>query len=124
MKYLDKGTRVHIVSRVKRLALSSTKRMVTGIQISRKLFRSRALAVVVVLGVLLAGLALSPSMRGMHTRGGSVAAFNESISTFASNDCTTAKTAWDLGQTACAVATGAPDDRRIAWVAPMAPSHS
>jgi len=61
---------------------------------------------------------LLPSIPLSVTSGVSVAAFDESISTFASSDCATPKTVWNLGQTACAVATGAPDDRRIAWVAP------
>jgi hypothetical protein len=46
-----------------------------------------------------------------------VTAFDESITTFAA-DFTTPKSDWNLGETANAKATGSPNDRRIAWVAP------
>jgi uncharacterized repeat protein (TIGR01451 family) len=50
---------------------------------------------------------------------GSVAsASTESISTVASSDCTTPKSQWALGQTACAVVTGGSGERRIVWIAP------
>jgi uncharacterized repeat protein (TIGR01451 family) len=55
------------------------------------------------------GHRLSPS--------GRVSADTESISTTAA-DFSTPKAAWNLGETANAVAMGAPQDRRIAWVAP------
>src|SRR6266404_1724629 len=116
MKCLGDSTRVHIVSSVKRSILSSTKRGATRSPISKRLFGSRALAVGITLGMLLAGLTLSPSMRPL-THGGSVNAADESIGTFAT-DCTTPKNSWNLGETACAVATNAPADRRISWVAP------
>ena len=57
------------------------------------------------------------SSNHMGWRGSSVEAFAENISTFA-GDCTTPQTNWNLGGTVCAGATGAPEDRRIAWVAP------
>ena len=122
MKCLGDCRRVHIVNSVQRLlslSSSSAKRPATKIQISKRLFRSRALPVVIALGVLLAGLTLSPSMRGMFTRSGSVAAATESISTFTS-DCTTPSSAFNLGDTVCAVATGAPfpNQRRFQWVTP------
>ncbi|MEK6302812.1 MAG: HYR domain-containing protein [Acidobacteriota bacterium] len=65
-------------------------------------------------------MTLSPTMRGMFTRGGSATADTESISTFASSDCATPKTTWNLGETACAVATGTqfPNQRRFQWVTP------
>lgn len=66
--------------------------------------------------VLLVVLTLAPSV--LVRRGGSVTAFTESIATFANTDCATPKSSWNLGETACAVATGTPNDRRIQWVAP------
>lgn len=121
MKRLGYGTSVHILSNVKRSIFSSAKRPATGIPISKRLLRSNALPVSIAVGVLLVGLILSPSMRGMFTRGGSVAAFTESISIFES-DCTTPPTLTDFtwGDTVCAKVTGAPfpDQRRLVWVAP------
>lgn len=70
------------------------------------------------LGLLVLAFFVLPSMRINVASGVSVNAFDESISTFASSDCATPKSTWNLGQTACATATGSPDDRRIAWVAP------
>ena len=115
MKCLGDGTSVRIVRSIKRSILSSIKRPATRIPISKRLFRSNALSVSVALSVLLVAVALSASLLA---RGGSVAAFTESIGTFQSDNCTTPKTSWNLGQSACAVAIGASDDRRIAWVAP------
>ena len=73
------------------------------------------MSVILIVFFVASGL-VSPS-RDAFFPGARVDAFSESISTFAS-DCTTPKAAWNLGQTACAAATGAPDDRRIVWVAP------
>jgi len=77
-------------------------------------FRHRA----AVLLVATLALALAASLNNVSPRAGLVAAFSESIGTFASVDCTTPKTEWNLGQTACAGVTGAGDERRIVWVAP------
>ena len=60
---------------------------------------------------------LNPSNNGFPG-GGRVGAFSENIGTFAASDCSTAKTEWNLGDTICAVATGASVGRRIAWIAP------
>jgi uncharacterized repeat protein (TIGR01451 family) len=76
------------------------------------------LSVVIGATAILVGLILAPSSQLLVTRGGSAKAFDESIATFKSNDCTTPETNWNLGQTACATVTGATDERRIAWVAP------
>ena len=114
MKCLGDGTSVPIVRSIKRSILSSTNRPATRIPIS-KLFRSGALSVSLALSVLLVAVALSASLLA---RGVSVVAFTESIGTFQFDNCTTPKTSWNLGQSACAVATGASDERRIAWVAP------
>jgi len=43
---------------------------------------------------------------------------SETIGIFLAADCVTPKTAWNLGETACAVVTGVLEDRRIAWIAP------
>lgn len=115
MKRLGDATSVYISSSVKRLLLSAKRPANT---IAKRRFRSGPLLVSVTLSLLLVTLTLSPSIRGTFTRGASVTAFDETISTFASTDCSTPKTSWNLGQTACAVATGSPEDRRIAWVAP------
>src|SRR5581483_9696888 len=48
---------------------------------------------------------------------GRVSAFDETISTVA-DDFTTPKSTWNLGQSAHATASGAPQDQRIAWIAP------
>ena len=63
-------------------------------------------------------LPLATSFNDLFSGFGSSAATAESIATFASSDCTTPKSDWDLGQTACAVATGTTGKRRIVWVAP------
>src|SRR5262245_5585511 len=47
-----------------------------------------------------------------------VSAFEETICTFESSNCTTPKNSWNLGETACAVAAGTVGDRSIEWVAP------
>lgn len=84
--------------------------------ITKRVSRFRRLSLSIGLSALLVGLTLSPSIQGMFTRG-SVTAFDESIATFAA-DFTTPKSVWNLGETANAKATGSPEDRRIAWVAP------
>ena len=117
MKCLGDGTRVPIVSSVKRTILSAARRPATRIPISKRLFGSSGLAIGIALAMLLAGVTLSPSMH-LLTHGGSVNAADESISTFDNTNCTTPKSSWNLDGTACAVATNAPSDRRIAWVAP------
>lgn len=83
--------------------------------ISNKLSRARVISVSICLSVLLAGMAVVSTMRG---NGGVATAFDESIATYESANCTTPKSSWNLGETACAKVMGAPDDRRIAWVAP------
>lgn len=117
MKRLGYDTCVHILSSVTRIT-TSAKRTAIAILHPNKNLRSGTLSISVSLSLLLVGLVVSPSMHGMLRRGGSVTAFDESIHTFASSDCATPKSVWDLGQTACAVATGAVGSRRIAWVAP------
>lgn len=42
----------------------------------------------------------------------------EAVGIFSDADCTTPKSSWNLGETACAVVKGALEDRRIAWIAP------
>jgi len=84
--------------------------------VSRKLLDPRRLTVGIGLSVVLMALMFLPAIQRLNHK--SVSAFDESIATFASSDCTTPKAAWDLGQTACAVANGVVGDRRIAWVAP------
>src|SRR6476469_6692270 len=116
MKRLGSGPSDYILSKIKRITLSA-KRPATTV-VPKRQFHSSALPISVTLSLLLVGLTLAPSMRGPLTRGGSVIAFDETINTFASSDCATPKSEWDLGQTACAVATGAVSSRRIAWVAP------
>lgn len=52
-------------------------------------------------------------------RGGSAIAITETITTVSATDCSTPKSTWNLGQSACARVTGAPiGSRRIVWVAP------
>ena len=93
MKYTDAKNRI-----VKRLPIFST--YFIGIALS----------------LLLVSLTLAPSM--LVRRGGSVTAFSESIATYSNTDCSTSKTSWNLGETACAVATGATGPRAIVWYAP------
>jgi uncharacterized repeat protein (TIGR01451 family) len=81
---------------------------------SIKPFRPRA----AVLLVAVLALVLAASLNGVSPRAGLVAAFAENIATFQSNDCSTPKDEWNLGQTACAGVTGAGGERRIVWVAP------
>src|SRR5881628_3891379 len=80
MKYTDAKNRI-----VKRLPIFST--YFIGIALS----------------LLLVSLTLAPSM--LVRSGGSVTAFSESIATYLSN-CSTSQTSFNLGDTACAVATG------------------
>jgi uncharacterized repeat protein (TIGR01451 family) len=80
---------------------------------SIRLFRPRA----AILLVAVLALGLAASLNSVSPRAGLVNAFSESINTL-SADCTTPKTVWDLGQTACAAATGATGQRRIFWVTP------
>ena len=80
---------------------------------SIKPFRAR----IAVLLVAVLALGLAASLNGVSPRAGLVNAFSESINTL-SADCETPKTVWDLGQTACAAATGATGQRRIFWVTP------
>src|SRR5262245_38390493 len=58
------------------------------------------------LSILLVALTLSPSLQVTSPGGGVVTAFSETISTVASSDCSTPKSEWDLGQTACADVSG------------------
>jgi len=78
--------------------------------------RSPRLVAGLVVAFLLSSL-LMPA-NGIFSRGTRASAFDETIATFQSSDCTTPKAEWNLGQTACAVATDAVGDKRIAWVAP------
>jgi len=80
---------------------------------SNKPFRAR----IAVLLVAVLALGLAASLNGVGPRAGLVNAFSESINTL-SADCETPKTVWDLGQTACAAATGATGQRRIFWITP------
>lgn len=61
---------------------------------------------------------LLPVFRTGVNRGGVTQAQSETVQTFASSDCTTPKSEWDLGQTVCAVVVGAPTEQRIVWIAP------
>src|SRR5437868_7397012 len=71
--------------------------------------------VVLALAFLLTTL---PVPLGAHFSGaGRVSADTESIGTVAA-DFTTPTANWNLGETAHAAVTGAPDDRRVAWIAP------
>ncbi len=103
--------RGHMSSRAS--ALIHPKRTTTTL--INRLPRFRGLLASIVLGVLLASL-LGPS--SIFQRRTSVSAFAEIISTVQSDDCSTPKSEWDLGQTACARVTGAGGERRIVWVAP------
>ena len=114
MKDLDLSTSIQsFVSGVTKL-ISSIK--YTRIHaISRKLFLFRAPSIRLALAVMLVFLTLTASMIEGER---STAAFSETIGTFAGNDCSTAKSAWGLNETACAVVTGTIGERRIVWVAP------
>lgn len=68
--------------------------------------------------VTLLALGFGASLNGAGPRAGIVTAFTETAATFASSDCATPKSEWDLGQTACAGVTGAGGSRRIVWIAP------
>lgn len=70
------------------------------------------------LGAIGAALALLVAFSGLPLTQLKGAAFDESINTFASSNCSTSQNVWNLGETACAVATDTSGDRRIAWVAP------
>src|SRR5262249_11279835 len=72
----------------------------------------------VALSILLVALTLSPSLQVTSPTAGVVTAFSETIATVASSDCSTPKSEWDLGQTACAAVTGAIGVRRILWITP------
>jgi uncharacterized repeat protein (TIGR01451 family) len=115
------------LSRITESIFSSTRNSKAR-AISNKLSRFSALSVSIALSMLLAAMVLSPSAPSMLTGGGSVTAFDETITTYAAN-CEDAQpgNTWNLGGTACAKVTGAPvpccgqttaEDRRIAWVAP------
>ena len=67
--------------------------------------------------IVMLAVGLAASLNVANPNAGRVAAFSTSIDTFQSGDCTTPKDVWNLGETACAVATDA-TDQRIAWVAP------
>jgi uncharacterized repeat protein (TIGR01451 family) len=115
MRCLDNSTRVQpSLTSLTRTVFSSTKHSKA---IAKRPSRFREISISIGLGALLVALTISPAMPGVLTPGGSVTAFDETISTLAAN-CVDPKSSWNLGQTACATATGAPDDRRIAWVAP------
>jgi uncharacterized repeat protein (TIGR01451 family) len=101
----------HSLRRIKELILKNDH---LHSNLSAKSFSFTISAVTIFLLIL----PLATSFNDLFTGFGSSAASAESIATFASNDCTTPKTAWDLGQTACAVATGTTGKRRIVWVAP------
>jgi uncharacterized repeat protein (TIGR01451 family) len=117
MRHSDSSGRIQpFLSRITGSIFSSTRDSKRR-AISNKPSPFYAPALSFALGSLLAAMVLSASAPRMLTHG-SVNAFDESIATFAGSDCTTPKIAWDLGQTACAVATGAVGDRRISWVAP------
>jgi uncharacterized repeat protein (TIGR01451 family) len=116
MKYLNNSTSIRPYRRSMRSSSSSKKhpkgRNITSFSI---ISWSRRLSVGIALSALLGGSLLSSQI---FERGRSVAAFAETIGTFQSNDCSTPKSDWDLGQTACAGVAGAGGERRIVWVAP------
>lgn len=100
---------------------SKAKKIISNTRIVRLLthrisplarLRFAAIALVAVFFLVTSGI------NSMFSRGSAVTAFAESIDTFSSLDCTTPKDSWSLGQTACAVATGATGTRRIGWFAP------
>jgi uncharacterized repeat protein (TIGR01451 family) len=118
MKVPEKSKRFQdCLNWIMRSNLLSKRNARAGRNGSRNLLDLGRLSVGIGLSVVLLALLLSPLMQGPLSHNSSVSAFDESISTFAS-DCTTPKADWNLGQTACAAATGAVGDRRIAWVAP------
>jgi uncharacterized repeat protein (TIGR01451 family) len=98
-------------SRIMRSILASIKHSKNF----NRAYSIRSISLSVALVLLVTGFILLPSM---HPFINSLVRADESIATFASADCTTPKSTWNLGETACAVATDAPSDRRIAWVAP------
>lgn len=79
----------------------------------------------IALSLLMLAFFAIPSIPVEITSGETVSAFDESIATVSSTDCATAKSTWNLGQSACARALGAPLAapptpflRRFVWVAP------
>ena len=100
---------------IRETSINSRIRCGFGKRPSKLLGRSRRSAIT--LGIAILGLGFASSLNFTNPTAGRVAAFSESINTFASADCSTPKDEWNLGQIACAVATEA-TDRRIAWVAP------
>ena len=117
MRCLDNSTRI------KPFLSSLTKRVFSATCFSsarttvKRSSELRRIPISIGFSTLLVAMSLLPSLPHTFTLGNSVAAFDESISTFA-GDCVTTKTSWDLVGTVCAQVTGAPADRRIAWVAP------
>jgi uncharacterized repeat protein (TIGR01451 family) len=108
-----------LLSSLPRSIFSSTEHSKASNPTSKRLSRFRALSVRIALSMLLAAMLLSPSAARMFRGSGSVTAFDESITTYAAN-CEDPQpgNSWNLGGTACAKVSGAPEDRRIAWVAP------
>ena len=103
---------------ITRSNLLSARNARPGRRGSRKLLNLRGFSLGIGLSAVLMALILSPSMQRPLSHNPSVRAFDESISTFASSGCATAKTEWNLTETAWACASGAVGDRRISWVAP------
>ena len=116
MRYPD-NLRIIKPSGLKKATFSSIKH--SGVESLVSLSsRHRRVPIAIGLCALLVVLSLSPAVSRKLTPGGVVNALDESISTFAGSDCTTPKVEWNLGQVACATASGATDERRIAWIAP------
>lgn len=84
---------------------------------SRKILNPRRLSVGIGLSAVLIALMLLPSIQGPLSHRPAVIASDDNIDTFAPNDCTTPKSTWNLGETACAVATTT-GRRSIVWTAP------
>lgn len=89
----------------------------TGQTVSRNLSNPRKLLVGLGLIAVLTMLFLSPFIQGPLSYERSVTAFDETINTFAGSDCVTPKSTWNLGESACAVASS-PGRRSIVWFAP------
>jgi uncharacterized repeat protein (TIGR01451 family) len=113
MRTRNASTTFHLVNSLARSIFQKTN---SNKQAKHSSTKYRRFAPLLVFAALI-GVSFIASSNYLFSRTSSAAAPSESISTF-DGDCTTPKTTWDLGGTACATATGAPDDRRIAWVAP------
>jgi uncharacterized repeat protein (TIGR01451 family) len=113
MKTRPDSTTFHFISRLTNTLYQRTAVKKPTLRPSIKFWRFGSLMIF----IALVGMFFFASSNHKAWRGSSVEAFAENVGTFAS-DCATPKSTWNLGETVCAEATGAPDDRRIAWVAP------